>query len=133
MTKKEKETPIQALRKVLADDILQASDEEILAQFAEDVGSPEANAAKMRALFERTVLLSNKERLQAARAGVANNPEQRNRSTIPILEARLRLRQALAALAHDNTFTLAARKESDLSDSDVLDMLETMRELGLLK
>jgi hypothetical protein len=47
------------------DDILQASDEEILAEFTESHGDPAKNAADMRALFERTVLATNKRRLKA--------------------------------------------------------------------
>jgi hypothetical protein len=104
-----------------------------LAQFAEDVGSPEENAARMRALLEKTVLLTNKGRLQAARAGAAASKVSSAISPIPIAEARARLRQVLDAHAHDKSFTLAARKESELSDADVLDMLEAMRELGLLE
>jgi hypothetical protein len=124
---------IRALRRVMVDDIMAASDEEILTQFAEDVGSPNENAARMRALFEGTVLLANKVRLQAARAGAVASKASSPSSPIPISEARARLRQVLDAHAHDKSFTLAARKESELSDADVLDMLEVMRELGLLK
>jgi hypothetical protein len=88
----------------------------------------------MRELFERTVLLANKVRLQAARAGaVASKVSTNPNSPIPISKARARLRQVLDAHADDRSFTLAARKESELSDADVLDMLEVMRELGLLK
>jgi hypothetical protein len=131
--RKEAKKPLQGLRQAMADDIMEASDEEILAQFAEDVGSPEENAARMRALFEKTVLLANKGRLQAARAGAAASKGSRSVSPIPIGEARTLLRQVLDAHAHDKSFTLAARKESELSDADVLDMLEAIRELGLLE
>jgi hypothetical protein len=134
MTEREEaQKAIWALRQVMVDDIIEASDEEILAQFAEDVGSPDENAARMRVLFEKTVLLANKVRLQAARAGAAASKASSPSSPIPISEARARLRQVLDAHAHDKSFTLAARKESELSDADVLDMLEVMRELGLLK
>jgi len=130
--RKEARKSLQGLRQVMADNILETSDEEILAQFAEDVGSPDVNAAGMRALFEKTVLLANKGRLYAARAGVAAINISSAGSPIPIAEARARLRQVLDAHALDKSFTLAARKESELSDADVLDMLEAMRELGLL-
>ena len=131
--RKEAQKALQGLRRVMADDIIEASDEEILAQFAEDVGSPEENAARMRVLFEKTVLLANKGRLQAARAGIAASRVSNAASPIPIGEARARLRKVLDAHAHDKSFTLAARKESELTDADVLDMLEAMRELGLLE
>jgi hypothetical protein len=129
---KEAQEALHRLRQAMVEDIMEASDEEILAQFAEDVGSPEENAARMRALFEKAVLRANKGRLQAARAGVAASKVSSAASVIPIGEARARLRQALDAQAHDKSFTLAARKENELSDADVLDMLEAMRELGLL-
>jgi hypothetical protein len=75
----------------MADNVMEASDEEILIQFAEDVGSPDENAARMRALFEKTVLLANKGRLQAARAGAAASKVSRSASPISIGEARIRL------------------------------------------
>jgi hypothetical protein len=131
--RKEAQKALQGLRRVMADDIMEASDEEILAQFAEDVGSPEENAARIRVLFEKTVLLANKGRLQAARAGMAASRVSDAASPMPIGEARARLRKVLDAHAHDKSFTLAARKESELTDADVLDMLEAMRELGLLE
>jgi hypothetical protein len=131
--RKEAQEALRGLRQVMVDDIMEASDEEILAQFAEDIGSPDENAARMRALFEKAALLANKGRLHAARAGAAASKVSGVGSPIPIGEARARLRQVLDAHAHDKSFTLAARKESELSDADVLDMLEVMRELGLLK
>ena len=124
---------LQALRQAMAEDIMAASDEEILTQFAEDAGSPEENAARMRTLFEKSILLANKGRLQAAKAGAAAGRVSSPVDAIPIGEARARLRLVLDAHAHDKSFALAARKESELSDADVLDMLEAMRELGLLE
>jgi hypothetical protein len=130
---KETRKPLHGLRQAMADDIMETSDEDMLAQFADDFGPPEANAARMGALFEKTILLANKGRLRAARAGAAASKISSATTPIPIGEARARLRQALDAHAQDKTFTLAARKESELSDADVLDMLEAMRELGLLE
>lgn len=43
------------LADALVEDILNASDEEILEEFREDHGDPERHAAEMRALFERAV------------------------------------------------------------------------------
>jgi hypothetical protein len=131
--RKEARKPLHGLRQAMADDIMETSDEDILVQFAEDFGPPAENAARMGALFEKTILLANKGRLRAARAGAAAAKISSASSPIPIGEARARLRQALDANAQDKTFTLAARKESELSDADVLDMLEAMRELGLLE
>jgi hypothetical protein len=130
---KNRKTGRRALRQALVDEILSASDEDILAQFSEDFGSSEANAAQMRASFEKTVLLANKDKLQAARKDVAALNVSVAVSTIPIGEAREKLRQIMTEHANDKTFTLAARNESELSDDDVLDMLDALRELGLVK
>ncbi|MDB5620419.1 hypothetical protein [Tardiphaga sp.] len=129
----EKQMGFRSLRLQLADEILQASDQEILSQYAEDVGSPDANAERMRAMFEKTVLLANKGRLAAARAGATASRAATALPVIPIEKAREKLRLALADHASDTSFTLAARKETELSDADVLDMLQAMHELGILK
>jgi hypothetical protein len=124
---------LRAFKKAMIDDIMEVSDEDILAEFVEDIGSPAENAKRMRALFQHTVLLANKSRLKEAQAGAAASRSVTAKAPIQIAEARARLRQVLDAHANDKNFTLAARKESELSDADVLDMLEVMQELGLLK
>jgi hypothetical protein len=128
-----KKAGLDRLKQAMVEDILKASEEEILAQFAEDFGSPEANAARMRARFEDTVLLANKDRLLAARAGAAARDIFEQVPAIPIDEARERLRRVMFAHADDKSFTLAARKESELTDADVRELLAVMHELGLLK
>jgi hypothetical protein len=134
MTDHKKETDgLRSLRQALAEDVLQASDEDILAQFAADFGSPAVNTARMRALSARAVLIANKPRLAAARDGLAiSKTPAPPAALIPLSDARRRLKQILAEHAGDPTFTLAARKESELSDADVLDMLQALRELGLV-
>ncbi|UGX89564.1 hypothetical protein G6321_00002040 (plasmid) [Bradyrhizobium barranii subsp. barranii] len=124
---------LRRLKLAMVDDLLKASDQGVLAQFTEDFGSAEANAKHMREAFEKTILLANKDRLHAARAGVSASRVPSPAPAIPIAEARARLRQVMAAHADDQTFTLAARKESELTDADVLDMLEAMRDLGLIE
>ena len=129
----DKEAGLRRLKQAMVEDILKTADENVVVQFAEDIGSPEANANRMRAIFDQAVLLAKKDRLHAARAGVAARLIVDQAPVVPIAEARERLRQVMAAHAGDKTFTLAARKESELSDADVLELLSAMRELGLLK
>lgn len=129
----EAKVKMRALADVMLRDIAEATDDEILVQFNEDVGSPDENAVRMRALFEQTVLVANKSRLLAARTAVVTTQVTNKNVLLPVGEARARLRQVLDAHSNDETFTLAARKESELSDSDVLDLLEVIRELGLLE
>jgi hypothetical protein len=46
----------------LVEDILNMSDEEILAEFREDHGDPERHVAEMRALVEKSVAIANERR-----------------------------------------------------------------------
>jgi hypothetical protein len=137
MTGKDKKehAALDRLADAFVDDILQSSDEEILAEFTESHGDPAKNAADMRALFERTVLTTNKRRLKAAQAGVAASRTLARVTPVPainIADARQRLRRILASGTADAKLTLAARKEDELSDSDVLGMLEDLQELGAM-
>src|SRR5882757_4619177 len=86
------------LADVLIEDLLAASDEEILAEFVEEHGNPGENAAAMRALFEKSVLKSNKDRLRAARAGLeADKAAPAVAKLVSMVDVRGRFKRALAA------------------------------------
>jgi hypothetical protein len=124
---------LNRLTDALVDDILNAPDDEILTDFAESHGDPAKSATEMRALFEKALIASNKGRLNAARAAMAADRRSSSpASAIDIAEARQRLRRLLEANASGQSLTLAARKEDELSDADVLGMLEDFGELGVL-
>jgi hypothetical protein len=125
---------LDRLADALVVDILSASDEAILAEFTESGGDPERHAADMRALFERALIVANKKRLAAAKAGAAasRRPAGTSAPTIDIATARAQLRAALEAPSLPHKLTLAARKENELSDADILSMLDDLRELGVL-
>jgi hypothetical protein len=130
--KKEASDALDRLAEALVDDVLATSDAEILAEFRADGGDPEQHAAEMRALFERSVMASNKSRLQAARVGVARaKSSERSSAPVDMTKARERLRSVLTTLPEAQRLTLAARKESELSDTDVLGLVEDLRELGV--
>ncbi|WP_202034322.1 hypothetical protein [Rhizobium rhizogenes] len=132
---KKERVALDRLADVLVDDILSASDEDILAEFREACGDPNQNAAEMRALFEKSVLASNKKRLAAAKvAATANRRSSTASASTPIdmAAARARLRAVVDTPGLPQKVTLAARKENELSDADILGMLEDLRELGVL-
>lgn len=117
---------------VLVEDLLAASDDEILAEFAEMHGDLAKNSAEMRALFEKSVLKANKDRLREAKAGLAASRAAAPPSKIVSMEnVRERLRRTLASCPPNVKLTLAARNENELSDADVLGMLEDLEELGI--
>jgi hypothetical protein len=118
----------------LVEDALTVSDEEILAEARDEGIEPESDAARLRALFERTVLNVNKRRLLAAKAAVqADKSASGGRGTVfDIQEARRRLQLLLEQRSSGLPVTMAARKESELSDADVMSMVQDLEELGLL-
>jgi len=131
---KSERTALDRLADSLADDILHTSDEDILAELRDTHGDPERHATEMRALFEKSVLVTNKRRLAAAKAGAAAGRRSSSESSAPIdiAEARKRLRAVLNQPNASLALTIAARKEQELSDSDILGMMDDLRELGAL-
>lgn len=129
-----KERERQALDRLadaLVDDIMNMSDEDILAEMKEEGVDPDRHAANMRAQFEKAVMAANKAKLTTAKAAVAADRGLRPGSAsapIDMAEARRRLRSAMAS----QPMTLAARNETEMTDSDVLGMLEDLRDLGVL-
>lgn len=128
--------PLDRLADSFVEDILGMSDEEILAELREDGGDPEQHAVGMLAMFETSLLTANKARMASAKAGAAANRRATRMpaaaSIVGIADARARLRAVIERASTIPGLTLAARKEDELSDEDVLSMLEEMAELGLL-
>lgn len=123
---------LDRLAAALVDDVLSISDADILAEFKADGGDPEQHASEMRALFERSVLASNKSKLTAARIGVARaKSSDHSSNSVDMTKARERLHGVLKTLPDAQRLTLAARKESELSDADVVGLLEDLRDLGV--
>jgi len=121
------------LADVLVDDLLAASDQEIVAEFVEAQGDPAKNAEAMRILFEKSVLKANKNRLHAAQAGLAaDQAAQVNLKIVSMTNVRARLKRTLANCPPEVKVTLAARNENELSDADVLGMLQDLEELGIV-
>lgn len=125
---------LDRLADALVEDILNTPNEDILAEFRQTEDDPERHAADMRALFEKSFVAANKQRLAAARVGVAasRRPTVSPAPVTDIARARALLRAALDAPDVQQKLTLAARKESELSDSDLHSILDDLRELGVL-
>ena len=125
---KKRRQALSRLANALVDDILAASDQEILAEFAETHGDSPKSRDATTALFEKGVLRARKARLRAAQVGVAAS----RTAPISLKVARGRLRRLLASCPPDVKLTLAARNEHELSDADVLGMLQDFEELGIV-
>lgn len=123
------------LADVLVEDILDTSDAELLSEAAEESGSHVAEASRVREILKTAQTLAAKKRLNAARAAVDQQEQVPQRGKVISLNPS-QARRTLATVLQKHPestqeFTLAARKGKDLSDSDVLSMLEDLQELGL--
>jgi hypothetical protein len=132
-TNKKERAALSRLADVLIEDVFAASDQEILAEFLEAQGSLAKDAEAMRVLFETSVQKANKDRLRAAQAGLAASRRSAVAPKIVSMEnVRERLRRVLASCPPHTKLTLAARNEDELSDADVLGMLQDLEELGIV-
>lgn len=126
----------EALRRLadaLAEDVLNAPDEQVLEDAAEIYGNADRLAADMLRLFEQTASEQGKARLAAARAAIATEHRRPARTVrLDPAAARRRLHQLIAADPETaRKLTMTARKGEGLSDDDVYGMLEDFEELGV--
>ena len=129
--KKERDA-LNRLADALVEDILNASDEEVLAEAEEDGIDPGRLAGHLRDVFERAVADAGKQKLAAARQGAGNARRLRARVVrIDHADARRRFE---AMIAEDpkltEKLTLAARKGEGQSDRDIDSAVEDLTELG---
>ena len=71
---------LDRLADALVDDVLNASDEDILAELTEEHGKSARLAAEVRALFERTALQAGKVKLATAKQAAAEAPAKAPRA-----------------------------------------------------
>lgn len=122
------------LREQLADDVMNTSNDEIIAEIKATGIDPNAAASHMREVVQRAILESGKNRMAAAKAQLQAQRSQTGRhAPIDIGRARKLL---LAAAANDpllnQRLTLAARNGETLSDSDIQSLVEDLIDLGIL-
>jgi hypothetical protein len=129
--KQENRDALIRLANALVEDVLSASEGEILVEAREDKVDVESVARAGRSQFESIAATIARRRLTEAKAAVA---AQRSPATVARLDLVAARRQLERLLAQDpetaQKLTLAARKGQSLSDDDVLDMLADLKELG---
>lgn len=125
---------LNRLSDALVEDLLNTSDEEILNDFRASGGDLNILAKEMKGILDKSIISANKSRLAAARSGANSLRYQHSQASIPIdmASARARLKAIINAPETAQQLTLAARKENELSDADILGMLEDLQELGSL-
>jgi hypothetical protein len=125
---------LRRLADALAEDILRSKDDEALASAAEIYGDPTRVAVDTRRLLEEAASVLGKERLREARAALESLSKKQGRVVhLDPVEARRRLSEVLASDPDTaRKLTMAARNGRDLSDSDIVGMVEDLMALGIL-
>jgi len=131
MNKNNDSKKIDRLCDFLVEDILSATDEEILQEALEDYSDPDKIVASVQASI-------GKARLAAALKELSENKKSRTCDGSPrasVFEnfdaAQLRrIVEMLAVKNGDLKFSLAARKGKDLTAQDIRSLLEDLQELG---
>lgn len=130
MTPDRPQDELQRLAEMMADDIVQASDEDVE---REDGNSDEAvmvsaskDLAAVRNRLGKGKLLAAKQAatLDQAAAG-------RRHTVVDITTARDRLSRAVSNRTSDNKFTLAARDGRGVADEDLPGLIEDAEDLGI--
>lgn len=122
---------LDRLTDLMVEDILSTTDADMLS----DLSESKAAADQVRSIIGQAHNVIAKRRLKAAKAAVATSKHRQVGSISAIDPAAAR--QLLKRLASNDPdirqkITLAARNEDDLSDRDVVGILDDLRELGVI-
>lgn len=120
-----------SLADALFDDLIAASDDDILNEVAKAGGDGAEISDRMRSQFEETVLQARKERMKAAKAG--RKAAQAARDVVEVVDISIARRALKQALSQDG-LSMAARNEteSDLTDEEVLRKYNDLIRLGVI-
>jgi len=114
----------------LLKDLLETTDEGIIAEAVEDGVDVDQAVASVRSLIEQNRYKIAQEKIRFQKAGLS----PKRSKIVDIDEARKRIIKALEQNpTHADSFIMAARSGKNLPDEDILGCYEDMVELGLIK
>lgn len=126
---------LDRLTDLMVEDILSTPDADIINDLQEFKDEPKVAADRMRSIIGQARNVIAKRRLEAAKVAVAASKRHQSISTTATDPAAARqLLKRLAANDPDvrQKITLAARNEDELSDRDIVGILDDLRELGVI-
>ena len=134
MSNKQCQDGLDLLTDALVEDLLNTTDEDLLAEVSDDGDDPEKIAEHLLALYDRTYSSDAKQKLIAAQKAVREEGQRHvARSSVSTLDARRQLKAAIEQNPNlEENLTLAARNGDELSDRDIEGILEDLRDLGVL-
>ena len=128
---------LRALLDAVEEDILRASDEEIIEDTKTAREDPEASAQHVQSLIQSGIKRQRQKKLRAAREGYNRSAARQQRSTSPLPDDSAERRALLDGIlaSHGNVpreITMAFREGKHMSDDDVASILDDLVELGIL-
>ena len=124
-------TELNKIAKLLAEDLFNTSDDELLQEAAKDASLKAAGVTAMNA-YQKAVQAVGAKRLQTARAAMisaANKPIPES-SSIDAQTAHKIIAKLTAA--NDSQLTLAARNLNNISDEEAIELIMELVELGVI-
>lgn len=131
--KKNVQFELDRLADALIEDILNASDEEIISEAKDDFENVAHVISETRAVYEKAIgSIAKKKLIDAKRAVREDQARERKVIQLNPEKARRCLERILKKDPEtQKKLTMAARKGEDLSDEDVLNILQDLEELGI--
>jgi hypothetical protein len=116
----DKKPSVEKLLDSYLKELLSMSEEEVL-----ESADPAALKAEAHRILDAAKKVAGKQRLEAAKARVANRPRivEAQKPDVSPLDARAYLKRA----ANDSRFTLAARELEEMSDEDAILLYQQIR------
>ena len=133
--KNEPRDELARLTDSLVEDIMEASDDEVLAEAAEDFDDVDAVVNHAKELIEGAIVETRKRRMQRAKEAVRKRQQSGGPNVIHLPEEKKReIVKRLVAQQPQSVeqITQAARNEGELTGSDLDAMLEALFQLGAI-
>lgn len=133
--KNEPRDELARLTDSLVEDIMETSDDEVLAEAAEDFDDVDAVVNHARELIEGAIVEAGKRRMQRAKEAVRDRQQRGGPNVIHLPDEKKReiIRRFAAQQPQSvEKITQAARKEGELTGNDLDAMLEALFQLGAI-
>ncbi len=133
--KNEPRDELARLTESLVEDILETSDDEVLAEAAEDFDDVDAVVDHAKELIEGAIVEAGKRRMRRAKEAVGDRHQRGEPNVIHLPDEKKReILRRLAAQQPQSIekITQAARKEGELTGNDLDAMLEALFQLGAI-
>lgn len=117
---------------LVVEDILETSDEEIIAQLNDEEGNAANAIAHTKEVAKKAILMSRKSRLKQAQEAVKQSCNVEQNTNVFALPIEKKKEFIENAKRNNNELTLAARNEEDMSENDTDTILQDLIELGII-